>query len=80
MLTVKEIIEEYLKANRYDGLYLEIGEENCGCGLDDLWPCEDGPNPNCEAAYKCPVCGLFSPEADTCGAPTAAEAAGGERE
>ncbi len=31
----KEIIEEYLKKNGYDGL---VGDE-CGCCLDDLMPC-----------------------------------------
>lgn len=55
-MTVKEIIEKYLKDNNYDGLYYP-GE--CACKLDDLMPCEDcnfdcqpGILGNCEKCNK----------------------------
>jgi len=38
MKAVRDIIREYLVANGYDGLC----SEECGCGLDDLMPCEYG--------------------------------------
>lgn len=45
-MTVLKILEEYLKANGFDGL---AGDE-CGCEIGDLAPCE---NPlNCKPAYK----------------------------
>ncbi len=33
---VREIVAEYLKANGYDGLW----QEECGCRLDNLMPCD----------------------------------------
>lgn len=56
MNNVKEIVAAYLKANKLDGLYSEVGE--CGCGLSDLMPC-DSPCDRCEPAYRtyCPCCG-----------------------
>lgn len=42
MLTVKDIITQWLKEHNCDGL-CDIDNE-CGCGLDDLMPC----NNNCE--------------------------------
>ncbi len=35
--TVKEIVAEYLKANKFDGLY--NGDLECDCGLGDFMPC-----------------------------------------
>ena len=35
--TVKAIVEQYLKANGYDGL----ASDYCGCQLDDLAPCDN---------------------------------------
>ena len=35
-MNVKEIVHEYLRVNGYDGLC----SDDCGCGLDDLAPCE----------------------------------------
>ncbi len=46
-VTVKSIVRDYLKRNKYDGLY---NGGDCGCGVDDLAPCGvcmDG----CEPAY-----------------------------
>lgn len=38
--TVKEIVELYLKAHGYDGLYQDDGMVGCGCGVDFLFPCD----------------------------------------
>jgi hypothetical protein len=50
MITVKQILEKWLKENGYDGL----ATANCGCGLDDLIPCDGDGIWNCNAAYKEP--------------------------
>jgi hypothetical protein len=58
-MTVKEIVKEYLEKNGFDGLC----SENCGCGIDNLMPCEKWNIPLCEPAYmlicqgnkKCPL-------------------------
>jgi len=42
----KSIIHAFLVSNNYDGL----AAEDCGCGLDDLAPCGEGPFPSCVAA------------------------------
>lgn len=47
MMTVKEIVIEYLKKNGYDGLY----NDDCGCALDDLIPCCDNIE-TCMAGVK----------------------------
>lgn len=54
-MTVKEIVEKYLRDNRYDGLCHTDSE--CGCSLGDLVPCcEDCTS--CEPGYKAPCdCG-----------------------
>jgi len=48
--TVKQIIEKWLKANNYTGLF----NEDCGCELDDLMPCAgwDSGLDLCRAGYK----------------------------
>ena len=46
-MTVKKIVENYLRENGYEGLY----SEECGCYLDDLMPCGECCD-NCEAGYK----------------------------
>ena len=51
MLTVKEIILDYLKQNGYGGLSNDVG---CGCYDDDLVPCGE-PCDLCEPAYKVPA-------------------------
>ena len=50
-MNVYDIIRKYLEENGYDGLVAK--EYECGCVLDDLFPC-DGEMNNCEAAYKWP--------------------------
>lgn len=47
-MTVKEIIENFLVANGYDGLYNE--DVDCACKLDDLMPCGYS-SPECKAGY-----------------------------
>ena len=42
-MTVKEIVEKYLKDNKYDGLY---AESTCACVITDLMPC-------CDACFSC---------------------------
>ena len=49
-MSVKEIIEKYLKENGYDGLF-NNEYDLCGCGLDDLCPC-NGDILTCQPAYK----------------------------
>lgn len=51
--TVKEILTEYLKANGFDGLYID----DCGCTVDDIAPCGHIDN-NCTPGYLRPCdCG-----------------------
>jgi hypothetical protein len=55
MITVKDIVEEWLRSKGYTGLY---GEE-CGCEIDDLMPCAGWDNgfDMCHPGYKhgCPA-------------------------
>ena len=48
-MTVKEIIGNYLKQTGYSGLC----SDDCGCGLDDIAPCDGNPL-DCEPAYNNP--------------------------
>jgi len=48
MLTVREIVKEYLVARGCGGL---VDGFDCGCYLEDLMPC-DGSCAMCEAAYR----------------------------
>ena len=53
-MTVKEIIKQYLREHGYDGLY---SDNECGCEIDDLGPC-DGTLDDCMPGYKVPCdCG-----------------------
>ena len=55
-MDIRKIIEDYLVAGGYDGLY--CGE--CACGIEDLWPCaEIGNVEDCSPGYKHSGC---SPE------------------
>ena len=47
METVKEIVEEYLRKNMYDGLWLD----DCGCRLGDLFPCGIAGTEQCQPGY-----------------------------
>jgi hypothetical protein len=55
-MTVKEIIEKYLRDNGYDGL---CGED-CGCGLDDFTPCMEPIPSECVPGYRVMCDGKFS--------------------
>lgn len=46
-MTVKQIVEKYLRDNGYDGL---VGNQ-CGCLLEDLEPCGEMSS-DCQAAYR----------------------------
>lgn len=49
MKDLHDIIKAGLISEGYEGLYAE----ECGCGLDDLAPCQDGPDPQfCKPGYK----------------------------
>lgn len=49
--TIKSIVSEYLKANKYDGLVNT--EIPCGCLLDDLMPCGlEWSCQHCEAGHR----------------------------
>lgn len=59
-MDVQKIVETWLKANGYDGLFCDY----CSCEVEDLMPCSgdiSGLN-TCEAGYKqycdgnCPDC------------------------
>ncbi len=52
-MNVVEIIEAYLRANGFDGLYTD----DCGCQLGDLMPCDGGVG-ECCPGYRQPCdCG-----------------------
>lgn len=46
--TVQDIVVKYLQENGYDGLVSDGGD--CGCKLDDLFPCVDFPL-DCRPGY-----------------------------
>ncbi|WP_417003698.1 hypothetical protein [Adlercreutzia sp.] len=50
---VREIVAQWLRENHYDGLCNAEGE--CGCGLDDLMPCQCINERECVCAYEIPV-------------------------
>ncbi len=51
-VTVKEIVEIFLREYKYDGLFLH---DCCACETDDLEPC-DGMSTECAAGYLTPGC------------------------
>lgn len=56
MANVRSILEEWLKANGFDGLY----SDDCGCEIGDLAPCDE-PMTACEPGY------LSACDHDSCG-------------
>ena len=48
-MTIKQIVRDYLLGSEYDGLYDPNCE--CGCEINDLFPCDD-VCPDCVAGYK----------------------------
>ena len=56
--SIKEIVENFIKVNGYDGLLMEDLGDGCGCRLPDLFPCGDGfVADECIAAYAHPCDG-----------------------
>ena len=54
-MKVIDIVANYLRDNGFDGLVSRDGE--CGCGIEDLHPCEE-EFADCEPGYKVPcTCG-----------------------
>ena len=49
-MNVKQITEQYLIANGYDGLGEVNGE--CACEVGDLMPCQSEDVMRCRAGYK----------------------------
>ena len=47
-MNVKEIVEKYLKENKYDGL----AGDDCGCSFDDFMICESNMCQDCVPGYK----------------------------
>ena len=67
-MNVREIVGDQLRSMGCSGLYNADGE--CGCGLDDLMPCENSIAGlgDCRPAVEqwCPVCGeTFYTDAET---------------
>ena len=52
MLSVAEIVAEAIRKQGADGMCTDDG---CGCGLDDLFPCGDGPHSDCFLARRLTV-------------------------
>jgi hypothetical protein len=50
-MNVKEIAQEYLRKNGYDGLCCD--DSMCGCDIDDICPCGEFIG-ECKPAYKVP--------------------------
>lgn len=51
--SLREMAAQWLRENHYDGLCNPDGE--CGCGLDDLMPCQCPNERDCVCAYEIPA-------------------------
>lgn len=51
-VNVASIVRAWLKEHGYDGLYSP--SEECGCGVDDLFPCGYCQEGECMPAYRYP--------------------------
>jgi len=49
IMTVKEILIEWLTEHGYSGLW---NEEECGCGIDDFIPCNCESIEGCQPGYR----------------------------
>lgn len=47
-MTVREIVEKYLRENGFDGLF---DENDCACDIGGLFPCDEYFG-ECEPGYK----------------------------
>jgi len=52
-VTVMDIVDQYLRANGFDGLFSDNGK--CGCVVDDLAPCGELQQ-DCRAGYMMVGC------------------------
>lgn len=52
MTPLQKIVYQAIKDAGADGL---CDNDECGCGLDDFAPCEDGPYSDCQLARKLTV-------------------------
>ena len=67
-----ETVKDWLEKHNYTGLFSADGP--CGCGLDDMGPCDQEYMGDCEPGYllKCPDCvregtdDCDHPESDYC--------------
>ena len=50
MMTIKDIVKRYLLWGGYEGL----AGPDCGCEIDDLFPCDYEFMEDCEPAHKVP--------------------------
>ncbi len=48
-MNIEEIVEKYLKENKFDGLFNPDIE--CACSFEDFMPCGE-PQRNCEAGIQ----------------------------
>jgi hypothetical protein len=48
-MTVKAIVTTFLLLNGYDGLY---HDDDCGCSVEDLFPCFSDCLDCCEPGYR----------------------------
>jgi hypothetical protein len=60
-MTVKDIIEKYLRENGVEG---GLAGEDCGCGIDDLAPCCEPIPAECVPAYRVVCDGHPEPDED----------------
>jgi hypothetical protein len=51
-MTVKELVVEALRKNGFDGLCNP--DQECGCPLDDLMPCDAVNERDCVGGFKIP--------------------------
>ena len=50
-MNCRDIIRKYLEANGFDGLCYSDGFDGCGCGREELFPCDEDFG-NCEPANE----------------------------
>ncbi len=61
-MNVYQIVVDYLKTHGYDGLC----SQSCGCGIDNLMPCESDIVAGCKPAVKTKCTPDHCPNPDEC--------------
>lgn len=51
-MNLRDIAREWLEAHGYDGLAYRCGCDGCGCGLDDLIPCDGACFDDCKPVRR----------------------------